>query len=168
VFSTNLFLTVVKSLLAKMLAKKGVVDNQTNGYNEDKRTRTIWNSKYRGGTGGSCKSRPVHFWGRSEIRKIKQQDYTFDRWEYDPESLLVAAPVYGYSRWVMDSLAIGAPPVRTSGMKLRNLTSTTLDIAAEISGDIGYRVPANREYSGDQVQRNRQWRKEHAHDYRRS
>ncbi len=31
-FSTSLFFTVLKSSLAKMLAKKGVVDNQTNGY----------------------------------------------------------------------------------------------------------------------------------------
>jgi len=32
VFSTSLFFTVLKSSLAKMLAKKGVVDNQANGY----------------------------------------------------------------------------------------------------------------------------------------
>jgi len=32
VFSISLFFAVLKSSLAKMLAKKGVVDNQTNGY----------------------------------------------------------------------------------------------------------------------------------------
>ncbi len=32
VFSTSLFFTVLRSSLAKMLTKKAVVDNQTNGY----------------------------------------------------------------------------------------------------------------------------------------
>ncbi len=31
-FSTSLFLAVLRSSLAKMLARKSVVDNQTNGY----------------------------------------------------------------------------------------------------------------------------------------
>ena len=42
VFIANLPFTAVKGSLAKMLTKKGVVDNRTNGYNEDKLIRPIW------------------------------------------------------------------------------------------------------------------------------
>ncbi|MCK5124055.1 MAG: hypothetical protein KAQ82_02405 [Dehalococcoidia bacterium] len=58
------------------------------------------------------------------MKRIKQQGCALDRREYDPRRWLAAVPVCDHNRLVMTSLAIVAPSVRTSGMKLRNVTST--------------------------------------------
>ena len=122
VFSTSLFFTMVKSSLAKMLAKKGVVDNQTNAYIMRTSVHGLSGVAERGCTDGSCKSKIGTFFGRrSEIRKIKQRSYALDRPKYDPGIWSVAAPVSDHNRLVIASLAIIAPSIRTSGMKFMNL-----------------------------------------------
>ena len=89
----------------------------------------------------------LHFLDRSEIRKIKQQDYTFNRREYNPEIWLVAAPVCDHNRLVIANLAVVTPSVSTGDMKSRNLISIIIDIAAEMSRDVGYKVPVNQNNS---------------------
>jgi hypothetical protein len=89
----------------------------------------------------------AHFPGRSGIRNIKQQGCAPDRREYDPGIWPVATPTCNYDRLVIASLAIGAPFVRPSGTKSKNLISTTLDIAAEMSGGLRHEVTAGQRNS---------------------
>ncbi len=105
----------------------------------------MWSSEERGCAHGSCKTDSgTFFGGRSAIKKIKQQGYALDRREYDPGIWSVATPVCDHNPLVAASRALAAPSIRTSAMKLRNLISTALDVAAEMFRDMGYEVPVTQ------------------------
>ena len=90
--------------------------------------------------------------GRSGTSNIKQQEQAHDTREYAPRTWSAGSPVYTINRLVIASLASVALSVHTSGAKLRNPISRTLDAARKTPRATGYEAPVDQRNTGQQVQ----------------
>ncbi|HUE81541.1 MAG TPA: IclR family transcriptional regulator [Pyrinomonadaceae bacterium] len=83
---------------------------------------------------------------REGLRRVREQGYAVDNEEFEEGLECIGAPIRDYSGRVVAAISIAGPTFRITEEKLPVLALTVMDVAKELSADLGYHeVEASKE-----------------------
>ncbi|MFN2533207.1 MAG: IclR family transcriptional regulator [Pyrinomonadaceae bacterium] len=78
---------------------------------------------------------------REGLRLVREQGYAIDNEEFEEGLECIGAPLRDYSGKVIAAVSIAGPTFRITDEKLPLLAKSVMDVARELSADLGYHEP---------------------------